>query len=155
MHWRMLKVLLLLILNLVKDIQEKEVSVIYIVYFLWIWGFHCNAHILCSYINIFTIAALHALKRYNDAISAYDEGIAKFPDDAALKSGLAQVKRDKDGPPPRSVGSMPGMQNPFGDQLIQKIMLNPKTRPYLQDKEFMAKIYKLQRDPNSLTECLG
>jgi len=104
---------------------------------------------------IFTIAALHALKRYNDAISAYEEGIAKFPDDAALKSGLAQVKRDKDGPPPRSVGSMPGMQNPFGDQLIQKIMLNPKTRPYLQDKEFMAKIYKLQRDPNSLTECLG
>ena len=104
-------------------------------------------------------AALHALKRYNDAISAYEEGIAKFPNDAALKNGLAQVKRDKDGPPPgsRAGGGMfpPGMGNPFGDQLIQKIMLNPKTRPYLNDKEFMAKINKLQRDPNCLTEMIS
>ena len=106
------------------------------------------------------------MKRYNDAISAYDEGLAKFPDDAALKSGLAQVKRDKDGPPRGmgggmgmgGMGGMPGMGgmgNLFGDQLIQKIMLNPKTRPYLNDKEFMAKIQQLQRDPNSLTQHLS
>lgn len=105
-------------------------------------------------------AALHSLKRYNDAISAYDEGLAKFPDDAALKKGLEQVKRDKD-PPPRSMGggagmgSFPGMVNPFGEQLIQKIMLNPKTRPYLNDKDFMAKIQKLQRDPNCLGEMIS
>ena len=45
------------------------------------------------------LAALHALKRYNDAIAAYEDGITKFPDNAALKKGLEQVKRDKDGPP--------------------------------------------------------
>ncbi|KAL7545126.1 hypothetical protein ACHAWF_014493 [Thalassiosira exigua] len=110
-------------------------------------------------------AALHSLKRYNDAISAYDEGLAKFPDDAALKKGLDQVKRDKDGPPRGAgmggggggglFGGMPGMANPFGDQLIQNIMLNPKTRHYLNDKEFMAKLQKLKQNPNSLTEMIS
>lgn len=99
------------------------------------------------------------MKRYNDAIAAYEEGLSKFADDAALKKGLEEVKRDKDGPP-RGMGGgggikFPGMTNPFGDQLIQKMMLNPKTRPYLNDKDFMAKIQKLQRDPNSLTEMLS
>ena len=39
-------------------------------------------------INIFWSAALHVLKHYNDAIAAYDEGITKFPDDAALEKVL-------------------------------------------------------------------
>ena len=34
-------------------------------------------------------------------------------------------------------------------------MLNPKTRPYLNDKEFMAKIQMLQKDPNSLPQMLS
>lgn len=48
-----------------------------------------------------------------------------------------------------------GMVNPFGNQLLQRIMLNPKTRPYLNDKDFMSKLQKLQRDPNSLTEVIS
>ena len=106
-------------------------------------------------------AALHSLKRYNDAIAAFDDGLAKFPNDDALKNGLESAKRDKDGPP-RPVfsgaggGRMPpGMNNLFGDQLIQRIMLNPKTRPYLSDKEFMTKIQMLQKDPNSLPQMLS
>ena len=47
------------------------------------------------------------------------------------------------------------MNNPFGTQLMQKILLNPKTRPYLNDKEFMAKIQRLQTDPNSLMELIS
>jgi stress-induced-phosphoprotein 1 len=105
-------------------------------------------------------AALHALKRYNDAIAAFEQGLAKFPNDAALKSGLESAKRDKDGPPRPAFsgaggGMSPGMSHLFGDQLIQRIMLNPKTRPYLSDKEFMAKIQRLQKDPNSLTQMLS
>jgi stress-induced-phosphoprotein 1 len=104
-------------------------------------------------------AALHSLKRYNDAIAAYEEGLAKFPNDEALKKGIEEVKRDKDGPP-RGMGGMGGMgmggmNNPFGTQLMQKILLNPKTRPYLNDKEFMAKIQRLQTDPNSLMELIS
>ena len=105
-------------------------------------------------------AALHHLKRYNDAIAAYEEGQLKFPNDASFKKGIDEVKRDKDGPAIRPGGSMGinnmfGNNNPFGQQLIQKILLNPKTRPYLNDKDFMAKIQKLQTDPNSLVELLG
>ena len=110
-----------------------------------------------------TTAALHSLKRYNDAIAAYEEGLEKFPNDEALKKGIEEVKRDKDGPP-RGMGGMggmggglfpPGANNPFGSQLVQKMLLNPKTRPYLNDKEFMAKIQRLQTDPNSLMEMLS
>lgn len=103
-------------------------------------------------------AALHSLKRYNDAIAAFEDGLAKFPNDAALKSGLESAKRDKDGPSrpaARAGGDGAGMRGLFGDQLIQRIMLNPKTRPYLKDKEFMSKIQMLQRDPNSLPQMLS
>ena len=101
-------------------------------------------------------AALHALKRYNDAIAAFEEGLAKFPNDAVLKKGVEDAKRDRDGPPPSAAGGMPGgMAGLFGDNLIQQIMLNPKTRGYLNDAEFMAKIRKLQSNPNSLTEMLN
>ena len=70
------------------------------------------------------------------------------------------MKRDRDGPPPSARGGggmgMPGgLGNLFGDNLIQNIMLNPKTRGYLNDAEFMAKIRKLQTDPNSLTEMIS
>ena len=40
-------------------------------------------------------------------------------------------------------------------QFVQIIMLSPKTRPFLNDKDFMAKVHKLQRDPNSLTEMIS
>ena len=99
-------------------------------------------------------AALHALKRYNDAIAAFEEGLAKFPTDASLKKGVEDVKRDRDGPP-STPGGMAGLSGLFGDNLIQQMMLNPKTRGYLNDAEFMAKIRKLQTNPNSLTEMIS
>lgn len=99
---------------------------------------------------------MHALKRYNDAIAAFEEGLSRFPNDAALKKGVEDAKRDRDGPPPSASGGMPGgMAGLFGDNLIQQMMLNPKTRGYLNDAEFMAKIRKLQTNPNSLTEMLN
>lgn len=78
-------------------------------------------------------AALHALKRYNDSIAAYESGIQKFPGDQGLVNGLAQVKKDKDAPP-RPTGGMPGMSggNPFGamfgPDLLAKIALDPNLR---------------------------
>ena len=45
-------------------------------------------------------SALHALKRFNDSIAAYEEGLSKFPDDNGLKSGLEAAKMAKEGPAP-------------------------------------------------------
>mmetsp|Transcript_16544 Transcript_16544/g.25020 ORF Transcript_16544/g.25020 Transcript_16544/m.25020 type:complete len:566 (+) Transcript_16544:121-1818(+) len=95
-------------------------------------------------------AALHALKRYNDAIAAYEEGLKSFPDDPALTKGLSQVKRDKDGPPPgQSSGGL------FGPQTMAKLALDPKMRPYLNDKELMAKIQMIDRNPQLLPTMMS
>lgn len=104
-------------------------------------------------------AALHALKRYNDSIAAYESGIEKFPGDQGLVNGLAQVKKDKDAPP-RPTGGMPGMPggNPFGamfgPDLLAKIALDPNLRKYMNEPDFMEKIQLLQNDPNQLSNLL-
>ncbi len=104
-------------------------------------------------------AALHSLKRYNDSIEVYELGLGKFPDDKGLKSGLDSVKRDKDGPSPASSsgggGGLPGMSGLFGPEMMAKIALDPKLRGYMSDPDFMAKLNKLSKDPNSLPSMLG
>ena len=106
-------------------------------------------------------AALHSLKRYNDSISAYEEGLAKFPEDAALKKGLEDVKREKDNPYgiPSSGGgfgggggAMPGL---FGPQMMAQMAMNPATRPLLNDPDVMGKVKLLQSNPNLLPTMLN
>jgi len=103
-------------------------------------------------------AALHGLKRFNDSIKSYEDGLAQFPADKGLLSGLEEVKRSKN-PPPRAAAPPMGGVNPmasmFGPDLMAKIALDPKCRNYLSDPEFMTKIQTLQRDPNQLTTMLG
>ena len=100
-------------------------------------------------------AALHGLKRYNDSIKAYEDGLAKFPGDKGLVSGLEQVKNEKTG------GIRPGMPagNPmaslFGPDLIARIAMDPKLRAYLDDPDFMSKLKLLQSDPNQISSMLG
>lgn len=108
-------------------------------------------------------AALHALKRYNDSIAVYELGLEKFAGDKGLLGGLESVKKEKEGPV-RSAGAgsrgsggimPPGLSGLFGPEMMAKIALDPKLRGYMSDPEFMAKITKLQNDPNSLTSMLG
>lgn len=95
-------------------------------------------------------AALHALKRYNDSIAAYQEGLAKFPDDAGLKNGLASVQKEKDGPPP---GAAPG-GGLFSPQMMAQLALDPRMRPFLNDPTVMSKIEMVQKNPNLLPTIL-
>jgi stress-induced-phosphoprotein 1 len=95
-------------------------------------------------------AALHALKRYNDALAAYDEGLIKFPGDPALTKGREEVVRDKDGPPRRSAGGGGEQDALFGPQMMAQMALDPKLRPYLNDPDVMAKIKHCQSNPNAI-----
>lgn len=97
-------------------------------------------------------AALHALKRYNDSVSAYEEGLKKFPTDPGLKKGLDDVKREKDNP----YGTSPagGGSGLFGPQMMAQIALDPRLRHYLQDKDLMAKISLVQNNPQMLATAL-
>jgi stress-induced-phosphoprotein 1 len=101
-------------------------------------------------------AALHALKRYNDALDAYQKGLDKFPNDPGLTKGLGEVKRDKDAPPP-SAANMggAGLGGLFGPQMMAQMALNPKTRHYLNDADIMAKVKLLQSNPNLLPTMLS
>jgi len=110
-------------------------------------------------------AALHSLKRYNDSIAIYEEGLIKFPSDKGLQSGLESVKKEKDRPmygsgsstAPASpgMGLPPGMGNLFGPDMMSRIAMDPKLRGYMSDPDFMEKIQLLQKDPNQLSSMMG
>mmetsp|Transcript_5198 Transcript_5198/g.10757 ORF Transcript_5198/g.10757 Transcript_5198/m.10757 type:complete len:558 (+) Transcript_5198:66-1739(+) len=98
-------------------------------------------------------AALHALKRYNDSTAAYNEGLAKFPADAALKRGLEDVTREKDAPPP-GAGGPPGT-GLFSPQMLAQMTMDPRFKQYLEDPTIMAKIKMVQSNPNLMPTMLS
>ena len=105
-------------------------------------------------------AALHAMKRYNDAIAAYESGLSKFPTEASLVSGLADVKKEQSLPPGYSSGGGGGgganpMAQLFGPSMQARMRTNEKLAPYLNDAAFVAKLNMLQRDPNTLQMMMG
>ena len=98
-------------------------------------------------------AALHALKRYNDSIAAYKQGLEKFPGDPGLTKGLEDVQREKDNPLGSGADSMAG--GLFSPAMMAQMALDPKMRPYLNDAELMAKIEMVQKNPNMLPAVLN
>ena len=99
-------------------------------------------------------AALHALKRYNDSIAAYNDGLEKFPSDSGLKKGLEDVTQEKDGPP-MGAGGGPEAPGLFSPQMMAQLALDPRMRPYLNDPDVMAKIQLVQNNPSMVTTVLS
>ena len=98
-------------------------------------------------------AALHALKRYNDSIAAYQEGLEKFPNDPGLTKGLEDVKREKENPfgtPGGGGGGAGAAGGLFGPQMMAQMAMDPKLRHFLKDADVMAKIKLVQQNPNLL-----
>jgi stress-induced-phosphoprotein 1 len=95
-------------------------------------------------------AALHAMKRYNDSISAYQEGLVKFPNDPGLKKGMEDATRERDAP----LGGMGGAGGAgvglFSPGMMAQMAMDPRMKPYLNDPEVMAKIQMVQKNPNLL-----
>lgn len=80
-------------------------------------------------------AALHGLRRYDEAIATYEKGL-KLEDTPALRKGLQEVKDAKRSSAP---------ENPFGGMfqdpdLIRRLNENPRTRPHLADPAFMTNV---------------
>jgi stress-induced-phosphoprotein 1 len=84
-------------------------------------------------------AALHALKRYDDAAAAYQTGLAIAPSDAGLQSGLAEVQKAQ----AASAGG--GFQ--FPPQLLAKLATHPKFGPKMKDPAFLQKLGMIQSNP--------
>lgn len=102
-------------------------------------------------------AALHALKRYNDSIAAYEAGLQKFPGDPGLTKGLEDVKREKADPFGTAARAGSGGEAAgglFGPQMMAQMALDPRLRPYLNDPDIMGKIKLVQQNPNMLPTIL-
>jgi stress-induced-phosphoprotein 1 len=93
-------------------------------------------------------AALHFLKKYDDAVAAYQEGLALEPDNAACLSGLQTVQAEQSAPPSNPFANI------FGADLPAKMAGNPRLSGYLSDPQVMAKVQHIQSDPNSLNSYL-
>eukprot|EP00793_Prasinoderma_coloniale_P003985 PRCOL_00006826-RA len=99
-------------------------------------------------------AALHGLKRYNDALAAYEAGLAIDADSAMLKSGLEEVKRAKEGP--SFGGGAGGLGGLFSSPDIWgKLATNPQTRDLLQQPDFVAKLQAIQQNPAAAEQHLN
>ena len=94
-------------------------------------------------------AALHALKRYDDAIKVYETGLNISPTDAGLKSALADVQNAKES---AEMGGNSGMGGLFGPQMLAKLVGHPKFGPKLADPAFMAKIRMMQSNPQAMLQ---
>ena len=109
-------------------------------------------------------SALHALKRYNDSIAAYNDGLEKFPTDAGLQKGLQTVTKEKEntygysinmgggGAPPAGGVPLGGL---FRPPMMAQLQLDPRMRPYLNNPEIMRKISLVQANPKLLPIVLG
>ncbi|KAL2824798.1 hypothetical protein BDW59DRAFT_147105 [Aspergillus cavernicola] len=93
------------------------------------------------------------------AHDAYEEATRLEPGNEQAKNGFNAVKRainaeaQADGVTGDPMG---GLGNMFSDpQLFQKLSSNPKTSSLLADGDFMAKLKRLQQNPNSIGEQMG
>lgn len=91
-------------------------------------------------------AALHALRRYDDAIAAYKDGLAIAPTDAGLSNGLLEVQKAQDA----AKNAPPAGGGLFGPQMIAKLAGHPKFGPKLGDPQFMAKLQMAQSNPQMM-----
>jgi stress-induced-phosphoprotein 1 len=85
-------------------------------------------------------AALHSLRRYDDAIMAYQAGLAIAPTDAGLKSGLEEVKKAQASQSPRGFNLPP--------QFLAKLATHPKFGPKMADPAFQGKLRMMQTNPD-------
>jgi stress-induced-phosphoprotein 1 len=87
-------------------------------------------------------AALHSLKNYEGAEAAYQAGLAIAPEDAGLKSGLAEVQKIQNAPK--------GFSLP--PQFMAKLAGHPKFGPKMSDPAFMQKLSMMQTNPQLMLQ---
>jgi stress-induced-phosphoprotein 1 len=98
-------------------------------------------------------AALHALKRYDDAIAVYQDGLAIAPSDEGLKNALQEVQKAKESTNANAGGAS---GNPlgglFGPQMLTKLAGHPKFGPKLGDPAFRMKLQLFQQNPQMMMQ---
>lgn len=95
-------------------------------------------------------AAYVGLGKHDDAIAAYKKGLEYDPANEGLQSGLADAQSAKS-----RAHTFPSTSSPFGDifsgpDFWVKITQDPKTRPFLQQPDFVQMLQDVQKNPGHL-----
>jgi len=88
-------------------------------------------------------AALSFLKRYDEAIAVYEEGLKIDPNNQQLLTDLETAQKDAGLP---SAGGLGFFSDP---KFITQIMTNPKARELLKDPETAMLMKLMQQQPNN------
>lgn len=92
--------------------------------------------------------ACFGLKQFDEAIEAYNKGLELDPNNGPCQTGLRDAEAAKAGP-------SAGANSMFGPQFMTKLMLNPETKPFLEQPDFLAIIREVAADPAKLTAHIG
>jgi stress-induced-phosphoprotein 1 len=104
-------------------------------------------------------AALHAQKHYDEAIAAYEQGLAVAPEDASLKQGLAQVRQDKAAPPAFAPGGAEDEDGGLGALLhdpdtLNRLRAHPKTSKMMGDPQFVRLVEAMRDNPKMMSTLM-
>lgn len=95
-------------------------------------------------------SALAYLGRYDDSIETYTKGLLLDPSNEQLKSGLEEVKTQKNSQ--SQFNSQGAFANPFsGADVITKLRNDHRTKAYLDDPEYMKLLTDLRTNPKALS----
>ena len=82
------------------------------------------------------------LKRYDEAIATYEEGLKLDPNNAQLQTDLESARKDAGA----GAGGLPFFSDP---QFLTQLMTNPRARELLKDPETAALLRMMQQQPNN------
>lgn len=86
-------------------------------------------------------SALAYLGRYEESINVYEKGLKLDPNNAQLRSGLAEVRAQRTA----------AASNPFNSpDILIKLANDPRTKGYLSDPDYIKLLQELRTNPQSL-----
>ena len=93
--------------------------------------------------------ALQQMGHFDESIAAYEKGLQYNADNAQIKQGLEQCKKEKAAAETSAEGSDDGM---FGKSAKAKLMANPRIAAYFSDPLFRNKFDMCEKDPQTMMQ---
>mmetsp|Transcript_40369 Transcript_40369/g.89645 ORF Transcript_40369/g.89645 Transcript_40369/m.89645 type:complete len:579 (+) Transcript_40369:115-1851(+) len=89
-------------------------------------------------------AAFYGLEQWPEAAQAYEDGLKYDPNNEQLKQGLSDSK-----------AAMGRPSSPFNNpNLLAQLAMDPRTRAFLSQPDFMAMLADVQQNPSSMSKYL-
>ena len=100
-------------------------------------------------------AALHFMKRYDEAEKEYKDALAKFPGDAGLQSGLEAVQADHELAKREGASSAQGLEQLLSHpDSLEKLKADPRTAKLMADPSFQAEFELIKKHPEMLNTLM-